>query len=238
MRNDFSFCTGNLSSGRVASCQGCISQYLLSAVFRYGDWWHVDCLHLHANAGGIACSKRFLGVLMDTKRVDKVKTSDPAANPDPITHAPGAHPVGSGIGAAAGGAAGIGAAVAAGAIAGTAAGPIGTAAGAVIGGVAGGLIGKGVAEGVNPTVEHEYWRQNYVQRPYVTAGMSYEEVGPAYQLGWEARSQHSNESFEQLEASLSDDWNRAKGKSRLKWDQAKQAARDAWDHVDANRQQD
>jgi hypothetical protein len=98
---------------------------------------------------------------MDTKRVGKEKTSDPAANPDPITHAPGAHPVGSGIGAAAGGVAGIGAAVAAGAIAGTTAGPVGTAVGAVVGGVAGGLICKGVAEGVNPSVEHEYWRQNY-----------------------------------------------------------------------------
>jgi ElaB/YqjD/DUF883 family membrane-anchored ribosome-binding protein len=69
----------------------------------------------------------------------------PETNPDPITGAPGAHPVGVGLGAAAGG-------IAAGAAAGTfAAGPIGTVVGAAIGAVVGGLAGKGAAESVNPT---------------------------------------------------------------------------------------
>ena len=59
------------------------------------------------------------------------RTNDPAANPDPITKAPGAHPVGTGVGAALGGAAvgGGAAAIAAGAAAGSVAGPIGTIAG-------------------------------------------------------------------------------------------------------------
>src|SRR5580765_5571219 len=113
------------------------------------------------------------------------RTNDPATNPDPITKAPGSHPAGTGIGAAAGGAAGVGAAVAAGAAMGTVAGPVGTAIGAVVGAVAGGLIGKGLAEGVNPTAEHEYWRENYASRPYVTAGTAYDQYGPAYQYGWE-----------------------------------------------------
>ena len=69
----------------------------------------------------------------------------PETNPDPITGAPGAHPVGVGLGAAAGG-------IAAGAAAGTlAAGPIGTVVGAAIGAVVGGLAGKGAAESMNPT---------------------------------------------------------------------------------------
>ena len=68
-------------------------------------------------------------------------------NRDPITGAPGAHPVGVGLGAAAGG-------IAAGAAAGTlAAGPVGTVVGAAVGAVAGGLGGKAVAEHFDPTIE-------------------------------------------------------------------------------------
>jgi ElaB/YqjD/DUF883 family membrane-anchored ribosome-binding protein len=75
------------------------------------------------------------------------KIERPETNPDPITGAPGAHPVGVGLGAAAGG-------IAAGAAAGTfAAGPIGTVVGAAIGAVVGGLAGKGAAESMNPTQE-------------------------------------------------------------------------------------
>ena len=66
-------------------------------------------------------------------------------NRDPISGAPGAHPVGTGVGAAAGG-------IAAGAAAGSVAGPVGTVVGAAVGAVAGGLAGKGVAEKVDPTV--------------------------------------------------------------------------------------
>ena len=72
------------------------------------------------------------------------KAERPETNPDPITGAPGAHPVGVGLGAAAGG-------LAAGAAAGTlAAGPIGTVVGAAVGALVGGLAGKGAAEAMNP----------------------------------------------------------------------------------------
>src|SRR5688500_12516897 len=96
------------------------------------------------------------------------------ANPDPITGAPGSHPVGTGVGAAAGGAAGIGAAIAAGAVAGSAIGPVGTAIGAAVGAVAGGLAGKAVAENIDPTVENEYWSKNYNSRPYYETGTTYD----------------------------------------------------------------
>jgi uncharacterized protein (TIGR02271 family) len=64
-------------------------------------------------------------------------------NRDPITHEPGAHPVGTGAGAAAGGVAG--------AAAGSVAGPVGTGVGAAAGAVIGGLGGKAAAEKFNPT---------------------------------------------------------------------------------------
>src|SRR5687767_10858541 len=89
------------------------------------------------------------------------------ANRDPITGAPGSHPVGTGLGAAAGGAA-------AGAAIGTVAGPVGTAVGMAAGAIVGGLAGKGIAEKIDPTVEDSYWRQNYASRPYVDKNNNYD----------------------------------------------------------------
>src|SRR5918912_1086497 len=91
-------------------------------------------------------------------------------NRDPLSGAPGAHPVGTGVGAAAGG-------LAAGAAAGTVAGPVGTLVGAAIGAVAGGLAGKGVAEMIDPTAEDAYWQDNYRSRPYYAADYSYDDYG-------------------------------------------------------------
>jgi hypothetical protein len=161
------------------------------------------------------------------------RTNDPDANPDPITGAPGSHPIGTGVGAAAGGVAAGVAGAKIGAAAGTVAAPgVGTVVGAAIGAVAGGLIGKGVAEGVNPSEEHEYWRSNYSTRPYADRNYSYDEdYAPAYQYGWESSAKHSGRRFEEVENDLGRDWDRFKGKSRLTWDRAKNASRDAWDRV-------
>lgn len=69
-------------------------------------------------------------------------------NRDPITKAPGAHPIEVGAGTALGGAA-------AGLAAGAVAGPIGAVIGAVAGGVAGGYGGKAVGEAIDPTTAAE-----------------------------------------------------------------------------------
>lgn len=161
----------------------------------------------------------------------KRRTNDPAKNPDPITKAPGSHPVGTGIGAAAGGAAGVAGAAATGAAIGTGVGPVGTAVGAAAGAVIGGLVGKDIAEGVNPTEEDRYWRDTFATRPYVTQGTSYDEYGPAYQYGWESYGRHGGRKFEEVESDLGRDWDHFKGKSKMKWEHAKQATRDAWNRV-------
>ena len=101
-------------------------------------------------------------------------TQSNPANRDPLSDAPGAHPVGTGIGAAGG--------AVTGAAFGAMGGPIGAAVGGVAGAVVGGLAGKGAAEAVNPTVEDAYWRDAYQNEPYYVAGRSYEEYRPAYEL--------------------------------------------------------
>jgi hypothetical protein len=170
----------------------------------------------------------------DTKR----GVDDPKRNPDPITKAPGAHPVGTGIGAAAGGAAGIGGAVAAGAAAGSAVGPVGTVVGAAVGAVVGGLVGKGVAEHVNPTVEETYWREHYASRPYVPAGTKYEEFAPAYRFGWEVRQRYAGKRFDEVENQLAQDWDRSRGKSKLDWQKAREASRDAWERISGDKDEE
>jgi len=157
---------------------------------------------------------------------DREVVKDRDANPDPITGAPGAHPVGTGVGALAGG-------LGAGAVAGSAFGPVGTAVGAAVGAVVGGYAGKAVAENIDPTVERDYWSKNYNQRPYYETGMTYEsDYGPAYQHGWESRSRYTGRKFDEVEPELRNDWERTRDKSRLSWEKAKSAVRDAWDRVD------
>jgi len=144
------------------------------------------------------------------------------ANRDPLTGAPGAHPVGVGVGAAGG--------AAAGAAIGAVGGPVGSAVGAVVGGVAGGLAGKGAAEAVNPTVEDAYWRDNYSKRPYVTAGSTYDTYQPAYRYGWESYGRYKGKKFDDVEPELSRSWD--SNKNKLSWDRAREATRDAWHRVE------
>ena len=180
----------------------------------------------------------------EAKRHDHVDEHD--ANRDPITNEPGAHPVGSGVGAAAGGAgaAAAGAAIGA-AITGFPTGglgaPIGGIAGAIVGGLVGGLAGKSVAESINPTEEHNYWREEHLNRDYVPD--NYDEdydrtYAPAYQYGWETYSAHNTGSdksqvtrFEDVEDDLGRDWDKHREDDDLTWDKAKPATRDAWHRV-------
>ncbi len=158
-----------------------------------------------------------------TNDADTPRTNDPKANPDPITKAPGAHPVSTGAGALSAGLAG--------AAIGTMAGPVGSVAGgiagAVIGAVGGGLIGKGAGEALNPTTEATYWRDNHAKQPYAQ-GSTYDNYENAYRVGYEGQSKHGAKykSFDEAEASLRDEY--GTGNSSVDWDRARPAASAAW----------
>ena len=149
----------------------------------------------------------------------------PDSNPDPITGAPGSHPVGTGLGAAAGGAV-------AGAAAGAVGGPVGAVAGAAVGAVVGGLAGKGVAEGLNPTVEDAYWRDNYTKEPYYVEGRTYDDYAPAYRTGYEARTRYAGRSWSDVESDVERDYYANRGNGRLEWQDARDATRAAWHRVE------
>ncbi len=143
-------------------------------------------------------------------------------NEDPITGEAGAHPIGTGLGAVVGSAA-------AGAAAGTVAGPVGTVAGAVVGGLAGGLAGKAVAENIDPTVELDYWRDEYRNRPYYSEEYGFEDYEPAYRAGIEAYTPGESMTWEEREELAA---SRYQGEHRaLRWNDVRPAAKDAYDRL-------
>lgn len=153
------------------------------------------------------------------------------ANRDPITGAPGAHPVGTGVGAAGAGAAGaaIGSAVG---------GPVGGVVGAAAGAIAGGLAGKATAEAIDPTREDAYWNDNYRSQPWYESEYTYEDYRPAFRTGYEAYGRYARvgKTYEQVEPELQRDWERSRGTSRLNWEKARLATRAAWHRVGDRRQ--
>lgn len=159
-----------------------------------------------------------------------MKSNEPEKSPaeemrheDPLTGAPGAHPVATGTGALIGGVAGavIGAALA---------GPVGSIAGAsMVGGAfAGGLIGKGAGEIVNPTVEDAYWRERHALEAY-GAGTAYEDYEPAYRSGYEGYEKYGGVDFVDVEADISRDY--MSHRAGLPWEKARPAAEAAWERI-------
>ena len=162
---------------------------------------------------------------MTPKYGDKNNPTATDLNRDPITGAPGSHPVGTAVGAASGAATGVvvGAAVG---------GPVGAVVGGAVGAVAGGAAGHAGAEAINPTAEDAYWAENYSKAGYVDRNRPYTDYQSAYRYGWESRAAHPNRGWEDVENDLEQGWDRAKSGSKLAWHEAKDATRDAWHRVE------
>jgi hypothetical protein len=161
------------------------------------------------------------------------RTIDPrhhSTNPDPITGAPGSHPIGTGIGAVGAGAAGA----AIGAALGPAGSAVGGVVGAVVGAVAGGLAGKGAAEAIDPTAEDAYWRDTYKTRPYYVNGSTYDDYAPDYAYGYNSSARYAYRPYGEVESDLRREWEASKSNVSRTWDKSKHAVRDAYERV-ANR---
>ena len=120
-------------------------------------------------------------------------------NPDPITDAPGSHPIETGVGAAVGGAA-------SGAAVGAVGGPLGAVAGAIVGGaVAGGLAGKGIGELIDPTTE-DNWIREYFKDAAQPTEEDLSAQREAFRHGLQARSRYPHTPFHSVEDHLRDEW--------------------------------
>lgn len=77
-----------------------------------------------------------------------------------------------------------------------------------------------------------YWREHYASSPSYKTDYTYEDdYAAAYRIGYEARNFYKT-TFEDNEATLKEEWERQKSKSRLTWEEAKTAMREAWDHIE------
>lgn len=83
---------------------------------------------------------------------------------------------------------------------------------------------------INPTAEEAYWREAYRREPYYRADRNYEDYGPAYRVGYTGPMRREG-AFEALEGELEGDFQRVRGRSRLRWEEAREAARAAWKRV-------
>jgi len=159
------------------------------------------------------------------KSVDLPPTGD--RNADPITDAPGAHPIETGVGAAVGG-------VAAGAAVGSVAGPVGTAIGAAVGAVVGGYAGKGVGEMIDPTAEDAWLREEFPSRSYAK-GATYDTYKPAYDYARECDVTCADRPYEEVEKDLQTGWEKSEHASSLPWEKAKPAMKDVHHYRAAHR---
>ena len=149
-------------------------------------------------------------------------------NPDPLTDAPGAHPIETGIGAAIGGAA-TGAAI------GVALGPPGVILGTVLGAVAGGLAGKGVGELIDPTTEDNWIREWLAERRHAKE-LSDEKAIKAYRFGLRWELDHPAETFEEAEPKLRAAWERQRAADDPHWEDIHGSARDGFEKIHAFRE--
>jgi hypothetical protein len=156
------------------------------------------------------------------KKVDLPPTG--GRNADPITNAPGSHPIETGVGAAAVGAV-------SGMAAGAVTGPVGAAIGAAVGAIAGGYAGKGVGEWIDPTTEDNWLRENFESRPYVQEGDSFEKYQPAYRYGAQAESRYGTDKFETIEGELEGNWHTVNKGPVMAWKHARDAVKDSYERT-------
>jgi hypothetical protein len=145
-------------------------------------------------------------------------------NPDPITDAPGSHPIETGIGAAVAGAAG-------GLAAGAVAGPIAAAVGAAVGAVAGGFAGKGVGEMIDPTREDNWLRDHFESFTYPEEDETFDTYEPAYRYGGQAEAKYGDAGWESIVNDVEKDWAQSEGYPGMRWPQAREAVKDSYERT-------
>jgi hypothetical protein len=164
---------------------------------------------------------------MDKLLTRKVVANEADLNRDPLSGAPGAHPLGTGAGALSGGLAGA-------VVGSLAGGPVSALIGAVAGAVAGAAAGKELGESINPTAEEIYWREYYTREPYYVEHKNYEYYAPGYRTGWEGRARGSGRRFEDAEGELRAAYERLRTGDEPDWSVGREAARAAWERIDHN----
>jgi hypothetical protein len=84
--------------------------------------------------------------------------------------------------------------------------------------------------------EDTYWRTNYRNRPYASAGTNeYDYYQPGYRYGYESASRYKDREWNDVESDLSRGWDSYEHRGNSTWENVKGAVRDAWDRVTGKR---
>jgi hypothetical protein len=144
-------------------------------------------------------------------------------NPDPLTNAPGSHPIETGVGAAIGGAA-------SGLAVGTlTSGPLGAVIGATVGGaIAGGLAGKGVGELIDPTTEDNWIRNLFNDRKPAPTEEELAAQRRAFRYGLMAQSRFPGMMFREAEPDLKSGWSATE---TVAWERVRDSVRAGFDRT-------
>jgi hypothetical protein len=87
-----------------------------------------------------------------------------------------------------------------------------------------------VAGRVDADHEDAHWLRSHAREHYYKSGLDYEDYAAAYCVGYIGYAQYGG-AFEDAEKSLSANWVRIKGDSRLSLDDAMPAVRAAWNRM-------
>jgi hypothetical protein len=132
------------------------------------------------------------------------------------------------VGEAAGGISGV----LAGAAIGSVVGPIGTVIGGIAGAIGGWWTGRAIAEAASnfTHADDDHFRTSYEGSERRLNNRSYDDVRPAYQLGYIARHNpnYRGRDFEDVESDLQRGWSADVSKSSGEWQEVRGFARDAY----------
>ena len=80
--------------------------------------------------------------------------------------------------------------------------------------------------------EDAYWRGNYQNRPYASAGtQGYGFYQPGYRYGYEAAYRYIARDWNDVETDLAAGWDTYEHRGSSTWDEIKDAVRDAWERA-------
>ena len=80
-----------------------------------------------------------------------------------------------------------------------------------------------------------WWRDNFRNRPYVSADRRFEDYEPGYRFGYESANRYRGKNWNDVETNLRTDWDRFEGRGSSTWENIKDSVRDAWDSVTGKR---
>jgi hypothetical protein len=88
---------------------------------------------------------------------------------------------------------------------------------------------------VDWTMEEQYWRDSYSNRPYIGSNRDFEYWRPAYRYGYESATNYPGRKWNEVESDLKTGWEKFEHRGKTTWEQIKDAVRDGWDRVTGHR---